>query len=240
MIRTTYGLDRYFTGEYDAVFGTARSWAGAQSAGVVFCHGANESATIAYADNAQRAIMRGVGLNATVHVGDLGGTNTWGNDTAIARVEDAVTYLRSGWGQGGPVVLVGISMGNLSAMAYALANPDDVAAIASVIPALDLNDLVTNRGMGAAINPAYGGAYNDGTDGPTHSPVLFAADLPAVPIKLWYASDDPLCVASTVTAFVAARPSTVTVNVGALGHSDAAVAAAVDGVVDFVDSVTGA
>lgn len=236
-MRTTYGNGRYVASEDDIVFGTAASWAGEQPAGVIFCHGANESALISYADDAQNAIQRGIAEYATVHLGDLGGTNTWGNSTAVARVASAVAYLRSTWDQDGPVVLVGISMGTLSAMAYTLANPTEVAAVAAVIPALDLNDLKVNRGLAGAIDPAYGGTYNNATDGPTHNPVLFAASLPAIPIQLWTASDDAVCVDSTADAFVTARPQTTRVDLGALGHSDAAVAAAADGVIAFVQEV---
>lgn len=239
-MRTTFGTSRYHTGEDDVVFGTAASWSGEQPAGVIFCHGANESAVISYADDAQNSIQRGIAEHATVHLGDLGGTNTWGNDTAIDRTDSAKAYLEADWAQVGPVPLIGISMGVLTAMAYALANPTKVLCIAAVIPALDLNDLKVNRGLAAAIDPAYGGTYDNATDGPTHSPVMFADDLPDIPIRLWTASNDPVCVSSTADAFVAARPATERVDLGALGHSDAAVAAAVDGVIAFVSGELGA
>jgi hypothetical protein len=132
-------------------------------------------------------------------------------------------------------------MGNLSAMAYARANPTQVAAIAGVIPALDLNDIHANNRGGAAagVNTAYGGAYVQATHGPTHNPVTYAATLPAsLPIAIWTASDDPLCVPATTTTFMTARPGTGNNSVGALGHSEASVAAAATGVVAFIEEYT--
>jgi pimeloyl-ACP methyl ester carboxylesterase len=227
-IRTQYAIGEYAALETSIVLAEHQAWTDGGTP-LVFCHGSGDIASTVYDDDVQRSLVRQMGNMFVVGVGDLG-YQTWGNDTAITRVEEMRTYLDTDWNSDGPIVLVGISMGALSALAYTLANPDRVQAVAIIIPALDINDLVVNnRGGGAAeINAAYGGAYNNGTDGPDHNPVVFAADLPEdLPIFLFTSSDDPLAVPATADAFMAARPQTTRLNIGALGHSDAAVAAAI-------------
>lgn len=238
MTRTSYGQSRYVAAEFDGVYGEPASFCNAQPNGIIYCHGSGGTAATVYADtNVQRPLINQIAADATVSAADLGG-QTFGNNTAITRIGQAVTYLRSTWGQSGPVVLVAGSMGVLGAMSYTLANPTEVAAIAGVIPGLDLADLML-RGAAADINAAYPPGYNDGTDGPTHSPVQFAGSLPAgLPIKLWTSSNDTICVPATADAFVAARPQTERENLGALGHTDAAIVAATASMVAFVDQHT--
>lgn len=235
MIRSTFGDNRYVAGEDDAVLGTAQSWAGTRQAGVIYCHGANNNTETVIAEAEKRQVLYGLARYATVHVGDLGG-DTFGNDTGITRVGQAIAYLRAEWGQSGPVALVGSSMGAIVALAYTLAHPDEVLAVAGIIPGLDIADLYT-RGMGIPedIDAAYPPAYDDETDGPTHSPVRFAADLPAdLPIALWTASNDALAVPATADEFVSLRPQTERTDLGALGHTDAAIGAAAEGVALFI------
>lgn len=240
MIRTSVGKDRYAAGEEDIVLGTMRSWNLAQPEGVLFCHGAGDTALQAFAKVLQRETMTALARHATVLVADLGFAS-FGNATAITRVGQAITYLRSTWGQSGPVVMVGISMGAITALAYTLAHPTEVKACALVIPGLDIADLHTHNVLGvpALIDAAYPPAYSDATDGPTHSPIHFAGSLPAnLPIHLWTSSDDNLAVPSTADAFVAARPQTARTDLGALGHTDTAISAARPAVTDFVEQYT--
>lgn len=236
MIRTSFGYGRYAEDEYDVVFGTVKSWEKSQPNGVVYCHGSGDTALIAYNDPAQYPIGFSLGRFSTVVMADLG-YQTWGNDTGIERVGQAVSYLRDEWGVDGPVALVAGSMGFSNAAAYTLANPDEVLAIAGMIPLTDIADIML-RGAEESVNDAYPPAYDDETDGPTHSPIHFADQLPAgLPIHFWTASNDPIVVPATSDAFIAARPQTVRTDVGPLGHSDASVVAATPGVVEFVRSV---
>jgi pimeloyl-ACP methyl ester carboxylesterase len=234
ILRSSMGEARYTAAaEFDVVFGTRRTWGGWQPDGVIYCHGGGNDCEDVFASVNQRNLLRAAAADATVHCGDLA-FDSWGNDTAITRVGEAIAYLRSGWSQVGPVALVGLSMGALSALNYTLANPDEVACVALIIPGLDLEDLLL-RGVAAGINAAYGGAYNDVTDGPTHSPVQFAADLPAsLPIRMWTSSNDIFAVPATADDFMASRPQTVRTDLGAVGHSSTVIPAAQADIVEWV------
>lgn len=193
--------------------------------GIVYCHGSGDNARTILSKAGQRPLIDALAQRYAVVAADLG-LQAWGNDTHVQRIGEAITHLRATWGVTGPVILVAGSMGNLGALGYARLHPENVRAIAGIIPALDLADLML-RGAAADINAAYPPAYNDAAMGPTHSPVKYAATLDAdLPIRLWTTSNDPICVPATATAFVTARPQTVRTDLGALGHTEAAVAAA--------------
>lgn len=210
-IRTTSGLSRYAADEWDAVFSTAR----AGRPPLVWCHGNNGSTLADY--TTYSASLRLLAQHYTVIVADLGG-NTFGNDTGIARVGQALTYLAS-FSATGPAMLVGVSMGAAVALNYAVRNPANVRAVAGVIPAVDLN-VPDGHVAAAAIDLAYPPGYNPANpDHAAHSPVEFAADLPeSMPIHLWTSSNDTTVLPATADAFVAARPATGHTNIGAQGH----------------------
>jgi len=140
-----------YAADNEVVLGGVDSWTGDQPRGVVFCHGAGDLFADPLLD--QHPLLLGLSEFATVHVGDLGG-DTWANDLGVARVEAAITRLRS-WGVTGKVVLVGMSMGHAVACAYAKAYPENVAGIAGVIPLVDIRD--GYRFASAGIDAAYPG-----------------------------------------------------------------------------------
>lgn len=236
MTRTSSGLARYTAAsEYDTVFGTVRTWSGKQPNGIVFCHGSGDSARISYDDPVQFDLCSRLAQNATVILADLG-LQTWGNDTAITRIGEAIAYLRTSYGVQGKVALVGASMGNANQMAYARANPSQVRAIAGIIPLTDLTDVMT-RGAAAEVNAAYGGTYSDVTNGPTHNPIRYASTLPTtMPIRLWSSPTDALVPYQTALDFQTARPQTVLSTLPNYGHSDASVDAAISTVVPFIQA----
>lgn len=230
-IATSVGLSRITASEYDAVLGTADTF-NKKRAPLIYCHGAGDT-TLTVLDQrpdptgnpSQKALVEALACDFTVGVADLGG-DQWGNNLHVARIGAQLDYLAANYGANRPAVLVAGSMGTLGALAFTLAFPARVRLVVAVLPALDLQDLLS-RGAAAGINAAYGGAYNDATDGPTHSPVKFAAALPAgLPIALFTCSDDAIAVPATADAFVAARPQTYRENLGALGHTEAAIGAA--------------
>ena len=188
------------------------------------------------AKTGQKALLDTLAQDYAVISCDLG-LQAFGNDTHVARIADAITYLEANWGTSGCVVLVGGSMGALGALGYARLHPEKVRAVAAIIPGLDLADLML-RGAAADINTAFGGTYNDSTHGPTHSPVKYAASMDAtVPVHLFTASDDTIAVPATATAFVTARPQTMRTDLGALGHSEAAVTASIPKVAAWLKGV---
>ena len=197
---------------------------------LIYCHGSGHDAYTQMSSlyPGQKALITAMAKDYFVIGADLGLQGGWGNDLHRQRIEDLVAFVGTRWGfDTTKVSLMAGSMGCLGALQYARVNPGKVRNMALIIPAVDLADLLL-RGAAADINAAYGGAYNDATDGPTHSPVQYAASLPSsIPIDLFTASDDTLTVPATATAFVNARPLTRRRNLGALGHSDNAVAAAI-------------
>lgn len=195
--------------------------------GIIFCHGAG--VTELYAIDQSSPNMAAL-LRAIVAVGypvlaPLCAGNNWANDSGIARVSLAKTYLQGTLGaKSGKVILIGNSMGGCLSYAWARANLTSVACIVGILPVSDLNDIVTNNrgGLGAQATAAYSGGYSEATYGATHNPVDFAGQLSGLPIQAWSASDDTIVVPSTVAAFAAGVGSSVeTHNTLTGGHSDA-------------------
>lgn len=225
----------YSTANVDEKFwfsATADGWLGAKPP-LIYCHGSGHDAVTILSGSGQRPLLDALAQHYSVIAADLG-LQAWGNDTHVTRIAEAVNYLATTWGIHGRVTLVAGSMGNLGALGYARAHPENVRAVAGIIPALDLADLML-RGAASDINAAYPPSYNDATMGPTHSPVQYADELdPDLNIHLWTASNDTICVPATAAAFVAARPQTIRTDLGALGHTEAAVSAAQASVLDWL------
>lgn len=166
---------------------------------------------------AQRIPMQRVPAIAT----DMGGSSTWGNDTAIAACGSTLTYLNTATkARTDRVVLVGLSMGALTVLNWARANPSKVAAIGLFLPAVNLADIHDNdrSGLASAIESAYGGAAGYAADGPSHDPANFTSSYTGMPIRIWYSTDDTTAVPSVVTAFGTAVGATLT-SMGNVGHS---------------------
>lgn len=220
--------------EFQFVVGTASAWAGRKPP-LIYCHGSGATTQTAASGSAANAgewaLLTALAQHYLVIVADLG-LQAWGNDTHVARIAEAKAYLAA-LGATGPVTLVGGSMGNLGALGYARAHPESVSKVACIIPALDLASLYPMAS--ADIDAAYGGAYSNAVHGPTHSPVQYAASLDAdLPIHLFTTSNDPVCLPSTASAFVSARPQTGRTDLGALGHGDAAAGASASPVVEWL------
>lgn len=229
-IRTSVGQDRYGpAGEWDAIFQTMNTG----KPPLIWCHG-NHGTAVTDFDN-YGTELRLLAQRYTVIAADLG-FNAFGNDIGVTRVGQAAAYLAASWASSGPVVLVGASMGAAVALNYARVHPENVAAVACIIPAVDL-DVPDVHPAADEIDLAYPPAYDPGN--PTmaaHSPVLFASALPAdMPIHLWTSSDDTTVLPATADAFVAARPQTGRTVFGAYGHGGINVAVPL--VVDWLRSL---
>lgn len=150
---------------------------------------------------------------------DFSTGTTWGNDTSITRVGQLITWLT---GRGAPstkYLLYGVSMGSLVLLNWARANASQVAAYAGVIPAVDLADLhdFNRGGYAAEIETAYGGAAGYTAAVATHNPATATASF-TFPVRVWYSTNDPVCIPSTATTFASATGGTA-VPIGALGHA---------------------
>jgi hypothetical protein len=169
--------------------------------------------------------------------GDFGGAQTYGNDTELAAMEGAWSYLQgSGLCAADKAILMGASMGFLSISRFALAHPTWVAGMNGWIPAVDIEDMRTRDAIGtrSLINTAWGlpvGSYIGGADQtpvPTRGkPLDNVATVAGIPTHLWYSTADTVTTSTAVDAYAAARTN-VTKHVvsNSLEHSDAAVQAA--------------
>jgi len=106
---------------------------------------------------------------------DFGG-NTWGNVTAMSRMDAAFTYLTTTMGASSAKVgIVGQSMGHLTAMNWAAQNRSKVAYVVSSMGVANLANIYGNSAYTAQINIAYSGAYSDATYGATYNPYVNTA-----------------------------------------------------------------
>ncbi len=215
-VRTSAGQNRYSPDaptEWDIIYRTSSP---VSITPLVWCHGNHGTALgdfFGYRTTLLALAQRHVVIGA-----DLGG-NTFGNDLSIQRVEEALDYLTTK-GAFGPAVLVGASMGGLVAMNWAVRNLDRVAAVAGIVPALNL-DAPPGHPAEPFVDAAYPPAYDTGNPEHTsHDPVLFADDFPPdIPIGLWYSNNDTTVPPDdNALAFEAARPETHVVDYGAWGH----------------------
>ncbi len=144
---------------------------------------------------------------------------TWGNDTMQTRIDDVLTYAEAHYNFAPPYHLVGASMGTTCALNWAINNLDKVQSIACMLPAVNIQEIVDD---GLADTFPVGPPNVYPPDDPVaygvrppddHNPASYATDLVDVPIKLWYSSNDSICLPAEVVSF-AADSGAETVNCG--------------------------
>lgn len=154
--------------------------------------------------------------------------DTWGNDTAMTRIDAAKTYLQSTVGaKAGAIGLLGGSMGGCNALNWAKRNLASTACVVGMVPVSDTSDIHTNNrgGLTTNINSAYG-TWSEATYGAARNPVTFAAagDLAGLDYLAFGATSDAVCLPATVEAVVTSIGGTASYVAVAGGHSDAAIA----------------
>lgn len=235
MIRSSLGDDRYVVGENDYVLGTAETFAKQQPKAVLYAHGSGTNLLGVAGSSNQLVMLNALARHLTVHAGDYG-LEAWGNDTGVARLHAAVTYLQAEWGVDAPVAIVAASMGFTNALNYARVHPENVTCIAGIIPCVDIKNIY-DLGAQAVIDAAYPPTYNDATIGQTHSPIHIVENElidDNLPIHLWTVPNDATTVPATADAFVATRPQTGRTILAPVGHTTDAVRIATPDVVKFV------
>jgi pimeloyl-ACP methyl ester carboxylesterase len=148
----------------------------------------------------------------------------------MTRIDNALTYAQANGANSEPPLLVGVSMGAGTVLRWAANHPTH--SVAGIVPGLNFQ-------QGRIDNP--GGTIRgliDAAWGVTYPAALPAGANPSdltytVPIHLWYAPDDVTASPSATEAFAAAKGATLT-SVGNLNHTNAAVAAAYDDVIEFI------
>lgn len=230
----SYGVGAIQSGEaYDVLL--PKKWRpDGTRRGVIFCHGHDGNA-LSCQDNqpeVRRLAARGLAVLCT----DLGGARTWGNPTALTRIDQAWTWMKANLGVAtDQMLLYGGSMGASAALNYTRANPANVAAVAGVKPVLDIDDIHDNdrSGLAASIETAYGNLAGWDAAKATHNPATYAAALQGVPMRFWPSTNDPICLYSIAQSFAAASGAEM-VDVGATFHTFPAAGLDHDSVADFM------
>jgi pimeloyl-ACP methyl ester carboxylesterase len=238
---TSHGSGRAAAGEQDVVLLPRAYRQDGSTLGVVYCHGAGGHALSA-SDPVQRkgewSLVRGLAEHHPVVVADLGGPYTFGNPTTVARIDQARTYLQERWGaKAGPVALVGTSMVAVGALNYAARHRDRVRSVVGVVPVCDLQEMYTGHDGGYAPYIAAAWGITVGQALPLlANPLDNVLALLGLPVQLWYARDDAVAPLSTVQALLGLLGlGAEGHDVGRLGHTQAAIAAAdVPSILTFV------
>jgi len=240
MFTQTYGRDSVNTGEGYVLFAPKNYQAPNTIPGHIHAHGAGNDSTEPLLAGGLNAFISGVAKQRRVISTDMGGVQTWGNDTAIARMTAAKTFVGS---QGGKISakmsLSGLSMGGASVLAWAAQNKSLIGCMVLMIPVLDITDIVSNNrsGSAATVNACYSGGWSEGTYGATHNPytMAVAGAYSDLPIMIVNGSTDPISVPARVSAFAAAAGN-VTVRTFAGGHDMSLGASFVPEMLDFVNT----
>lgn len=157
---------------------------------------------------------------------------TWGNATGRTRIADAVTYANTNFGTTAPPILLGGSHGSTSALMYALEATTKPKCLVTFLTIADLKTVqsANTGGQAAGITAAWANPVPAQAD-----TLVRASELASVPIYANYASDDAFSV--NLSTFATSHGNTTLANVGALGHTDAAMAAAdTTAIVNFVNA----
>lgn len=148
---------------------------------------------------------------------DLGGL-TWMGSTLVTAVDQAHAWAVANLGAAADkVILWGGSMGGANALYYALEHPENVAAVAGGIPALDPEYVRANNvgGFQASIEAVHGA----GTVPADQQVYQRGAEWDSsVPGHLWYSENDGYTPLASTTEFLSESGVTGT-SLGAVGHS---------------------
>lgn len=214
-MRTSYGVGRYQASEGDALcfpHGPRR-----YSRGCLVFGGRGSTAAGNLTFSSGQQLMQGLAeLGIATMTADWGGPTHWGADLAVTRADTGRPYQATQQGTlGTSVVVLGISMGTVLALRYAMAHPTRVAAIALVLPVPDVQGMYDGNinGFQAEIGTAYGARPSN-----AQNPASNTASFAGIPIAMWYSTDDPVALPTPTTTFAAATGATLT-SLGAVGHT---------------------
>lgn len=217
---SSWGLSRITSGANDVVYVPRVGIHGRRA--VVMCHGYLGTSRVFLDDPPSphsalfTHLVAECGL--TLIAVDVG--NTWGSATASARIEQVRVFAGSLGAATDKIVLLGISMGHLTAMAYRRDYPTRVAGVVGVMPACDLNDIRTNNrassqeSIDAAWNVTFPAPLPAGAD-----PTANAATLAGIPWAGFYSTGDTVVLPATVTTFASLMNGTTEVS-GNADHGD--------------------
>lgn len=213
---------------------------------LIFCHGFGASLAAQWEIPAYKQLWASLAKDYVVGIADLGfpmpgGPNwdRWGNRVARDRVDILRALMEDSFGaRRTRLGLVGVSMGGGLALNWAYnKGPKQCAFVAAISPMIHIPSLrVFNGGvLKANIDRAYSNPYSEAKDGPRNSPYHYKEkyDADKIPTAIWTANNDPVVLPRYAKAFVEANPKIEDHDVGPLGHTVMALAAATPGVVAF-------
>jgi pimeloyl-ACP methyl ester carboxylesterase len=203
----------------------------------VFCHsGAGSNLSILGAVHTSvRPITRRTSRQGFAGVAVTNQPHGWGNDAALTIVDDAVDYHRaSRQGTADGPVLFGVSAGATTCLRYTMDGTYTPAAVVLLIPVIDLAARYADNTGGNQTLIAAAWGVTAPAALPADADLLDRANEIGCPVLAYYASDDVW--SDDIATMAAASPQPFTaVNVGALGHDNAAIAAAdIDQLITFV------
>jgi hypothetical protein len=240
-LRIATGVGQYAAGEGHALITTRAYRAGTGAPGVICCGGRGASYLAPTEPRYRRIPSALAEAGLPVLSCQLGDGRTWGNDVAIDRIGDAVSFLTGPIGAcPDGVILFAGSMGLLGALNWAARNRDRVLAVATTLPVVDLADVHDNDrgGFASEIEAAYGGRAGYEAAVAMHNPVRQLAALHGLPLRAWYSTDDPIAHPPALESFVSALGGQAgAVPLGPIGHF--AGTTEPQEVVDFLVAATG-
>jgi len=124
---------------------------------------------------------------------EFGGGYAWGNDLALDRIDRLWRFGVESLGARPDRFLgVGVSKGATALLNYARRTRADVAAVAALIPALDLEAIHDRSAeMASEIETAYGGGAGYAEVATEHNPMAHAEKYRGLPLGCWCSLDDP-------------------------------------------------
>jgi hypothetical protein len=211
------GRDEYAPGERHAAVAAATEEAGRL---VIFFTGAagNERRFVEDEYAPVTGALAAAGL--PVISAEFGGGYAWGNDASIDRIGRLWRFGVEGLGARDDRLLgVGVSKGATALLNYARRRRGDVAAVAALIPALDLAAIHDrSEDMAAEIEAAYDGASGYAKAVDRYNPMAHAEAYRGLPICCWSSLDDPAIPFEEVREF-ARRAKAELRPFGPAGHS---------------------
>lgn len=236
-VRAAYGADPQNAGESQCLM--MPLYAGSTVDGtlpaVYHCHGAGSDAHAATACPADwAAAQQGYPVIGRSWILP----DAWGNDAALARLDQAIAWSSATLGAKAPakVGIIGSSMGSLMAMRYARANPSSIAFLILITPLVNMDDFVGNNrgGYQSSVYSAYGGSTAYNAAAATIDPSQYPTALTGIPIRLYYSEDDTLALPTLIDPFISAVGGSAIdkVSLGSVGHAGASA------FVDYADSLS--
>lgn len=164
--------------------------------------------------------------------------NHWGNSESFVRINEAIAYAQGTLGAkpDWQVAMIGGSMGGCGlAWAGQPANAGGLATFVGLTAVSDTQSVYDeNASLQGQMDAAFGGTYDNATDGPDHNPLLLAqaGRLDGIAARFYYGDQDAVVLPSTTLALAAAfDPPGQTQAVAGYGHD------AINGIVPYADEI---